>query len=159
MISDPPSELSCQPIHQHCHSGNFSGIKHDRDCIEIFNGPKRLRPSLFSNCPPYLNFIPPGEKYKEDVEESEIEEILQMQAEKARIVAKNQTRIRRSANKLPNNNENTKEIPKDPTYEILKDVMRDIKVTLAKDTSPSVVDCFSRLGCSIVQVLINYQAV
>ena len=115
-----------------------------------------MRPSLFPNCPPYLNFIPPGEKYKENVEESEIEQILQKEkAEKARIVAKNQTRSKRSVNKLPINIENAKEIPEDPTFEILKDVMRDIKVILAKDTSPSVVDCFSRLGCSNVQVLIK----
>ena len=107
-----------------------------------------------------MNFIPPGEKYKEDEEEIEIEEKLQKEAEKARVVAKNQTRSRKGVNKIMNNTENVKEVqlPKDPTLEALKDVMRDIKVTLAKDTSPSVVDCFARLGCSIVQVLIIFKS-
>ena len=90
----------------------------------------------------------------------ELEEKLQKEAEKARVVAKNQTRSRKGANKIMNNTENVKEVqlPKDPTLETLKDVMRDIKVTLAKDTSPSVVDCFARLGCSIVQVLIIFKS-
>ena len=107
-----------------------------------------------------MNFIPPGEIYKEDVEEMEIEELQQKEAEKARVVAKNQTRSRKGANKILNNTENVKEVqlPKDPTLETLKDVIRDIKVTLAKDTSPSVVDCFARLGCSIVQVLLIFKS-
>ena len=100
-----------------------------------------------------MNFIPPGEKYQEDEEEKEIKEYLQKEDEKARSIAKTQSRNRRGVSKLtPIITENVKEIQRDPTLDILKDVMKDIKVTLAKDTSPSVVDCFARLGCSIEQV-------
>ena len=102
-----------------------------------------------------MNFIPPGEKYQEDEEEREIKEYLQKEAEKARIIAKTQARNRRGVSKLtPNITEGAKEIQRDPSLEILKDVMKDINVTLAKDTSPSIVDCFVRIGCSIDQVQI-----
>ena len=124
---------------------------------EILNNlSQRLRPSLFPNCPPYLNFISPGQTYREDEEEREIEEMQRKENDKARIINKNQTRSRRGLYKqqqiipdLP------KELPKDPLLESLKDVAKDIKVTLAKDTSPSVLECFSRLGCTIIQVKIK----
>ena len=86
-----------------------------------------------------------------------MEEYIRKETEKTRVIAKNLTRSRKGVNKsIPKSNtENVKEIPKDPTYGILKDVMKDVQVTLAKDTSPSVIDCFVRLGCSITQVQIK----
>ena len=84
-----------------------------------------------------------------------MKEYLEKEAEKAKIIAKTQARNRRGVSKQsPNMTEDAKEKQRDPSLDILKDVMKDIKVTLAKDTSPSVVDCFARLGCSIDQVQI-----
>ena len=62
---------------------------------------KRLHPSLFPNCPPYLTFIGPGEKY-------------------------------------------------DDGEDAPKELM--INFTVAKGTSPLVLECLQRFGGSLVQV-------
>ena len=62
---------------------------------------KRLHPSLFPNCPPYLTFIGPGDKY-------------------------------------------------DDGEDATKDLI--ISFTVAKGTSPLVLECLQRFGVSIVQV-------
>ena len=60
---------------------------------------RRLRPSLFPNCPPYLHFI---------------------------------------------NN--------DQEYEEAENHVKDLKVVVAKGTSESILDCFHRLGVTIIEV-------
>ena len=107
----------------------------------------RLRPALFPCCPPYLHFPYPGE---ED------------QGGGATEAGQSDDSIKNtSSTKSAKNAKNTKNARKSvkSTAAEAEDAEPRLEVIVAPHTSQSVLDCWRRLGASILQVQLTMSRV
>ena len=108
----------------------------------------RLRPALFPCCPPYLHFPYPGE---EDQGGGATE------AGQSDNSIKNTSSVTNSA-KTAKNAKNARRSVKSTAAEA-EDAEPRLEVIVAPHTSQSVLDCWRRLGASILQVQLTMSRV
>ena len=111
----------------------------------------RLRPALFPCCPPYLHFPYPGE---EDQGGGATEAANSANSIKNTSSVKNSTKSAKSAKNAKNARKSVKS-----TAAEAEDAEPRLEVIVAPHTSQSVLDCWRRLGASILQVQLTMSRV